>query len=165
MSTAEVARIGTQVCAGLEYAHVRGVIHRDIKTANLFLTTEQRAKIMDFGLAKLVEEVRRGTSLISGTPYYMAPEQRDGAKVDHRADLYALGATLFELATGEVPCPDDDAHAHSRYDTPRDPRELAPDVDPRLAALILELLEQQPERRPQSAAAVGLRLAALQSSR
>lgn len=165
LSTAEVARIGTQVCDGLEYAHVRGVIHRDIKTANLFLTTDQHIKIMDFGLAKLVEEVRRGASLIGGTPYYMAPEQTDGAEVDHRADLYALGATLFELATGEVPFPRVDRRHPTRHGAPRDPREVVPDLDPRLAALIVELLEPQPERRPQSAAAVGLRLAALQESR
>jgi tetratricopeptide (TPR) repeat protein len=165
MSAVEVARIGTQVCAGLEYAHVRGVIHRDIKTANLFLTTEQRAKIMDFGLAKLAEEVRRSASLIGGTPYYMAPEQTLGGKVDHRADLYALGATLFELSTGEVPFPDGDAHQHDRLGAARDPRELAPELDARLAALILELLERDPELRPQSAAAVGLRLNALQRGR
>jgi serine/threonine protein kinase len=165
MSTSEVARIGTQVCAGLEYAHVRGVIHRDIKTANLFLTTEQRAKIMDFGLAKLAEEVRRSASLIGGTPHYMAPEQTLGGKVDHRADLYALGATLFELATGEVPFPNGDAHRTDSDRPPRDPREIVPELDPRLAALILELLQREPELRPQSAAAVGLRLAALQTGR
>jgi tRNA A-37 threonylcarbamoyl transferase component Bud32 len=164
MSLAEVSRIGTQVCAGLEYAHVRGVIHRDIKTANLFLTTELRAKIMDFGLAKLAEEVRRSASLIGGTPYYMAPEQALGATVDHRTDLYAFGATLFELSTGAVPFPQADAHRNDPDRTPPDPREVAPDVDPRLAALILEMLAHEPERRPESAAAVGLRLAALQFS-
>jgi len=164
LSTVEVARIGTQVCDGLEYAHVRGVIHRDIKTANLFLTTDQHIKIMDFGLAKLVEEVRRGASLIGGTPNYMAPEQTDGAKVDHRADLYALGATLFELATGEVPFATGDTPYPTRHGAPRDPRAVAPDLDPRLAALIVELLDPDPERRPPSAAATGLRLAALEAS-
>jgi len=163
MALGEIARIGTQVCAGLEYAHLRGVIHRDIKTANLFLTTEQRVKIMDFGLAKVVEEVRRSASLIGGTPYYMAPEQTLGKQVDHRADLYAFGATLFELATGTVPFPDGDAHQRDPQRPPPDPREVAADVDGRLAALIVELLQRDPERRPEGAAAVGLRLAALRS--
>jgi len=165
MSSIEVARIGVQVCDGLEYAHTRGVIHRDIKTANLFLTSEQNVKIMDFGLARFAEEVRRSASLIGGTPYYMAPEQSLGGAVDHRADLYALGATLFELVTGEVPFPDGDAQHHNRHTPPRDPREIAPDVDPRMAGLILELLEKDPDDRPQSAAIVGLRLAALPAGR
>ena len=164
LSTREIARIGSQVCAGLEYAHARGVIHRDIKTANLFQTTEGRTKIMDFGLAKLTAEVRGGASLIGGTPYYMAPEQTLGAAVDHRADLYSLGATLFELATGRVPFPDGDAQHHSRHSPPPDPREVEPDVDPRLAALLLELLEKDPAQRPQSAAEAGLRLSALEST-
>ena len=86
-----------------------------------------------------------------------------GAAVDHRTDLYALGATLFELSTGTVPFPDAEAHHHDPERTPPDPREVASDVDPRLAALILELLAHEPERRPESAAAVGLRLAALLS--
>jgi serine/threonine protein kinase len=120
---------------------------------------------MDFGLAKLAEEVRRSASLIGGTPYYMAPEQTLGGKVDHRADLYALGATLFELATGEVPYPDSDAHRSDGDRAARDPRELVPELDARLAALILELLQREPALRPQSAAAVGLRLAALQTGR
>jgi serine/threonine-protein kinase len=75
-------------------------------------------KIMDFGLAKMVEEVRRSTTVVGGTPYYMAPEQSAGEQVDHRADLYALGVTFFELLTGSVPFKDGDVAFHHRH-TPR----------------------------------------------
>ncbi|MDP6977378.1 MAG: protein kinase [Myxococcota bacterium] len=73
------------------------IIHRDIKPSNPFVTTDRVVKIMDFGLAKMVEEVRRSTTIIGGTPNYMAPEQAVGEATDHRADLYALGGTLFHL--------------------------------------------------------------------
>lgn len=157
----EIARIGRQVCAGLAYAHERGVIHRDIKTANLFVGRDQHVKIMDFGLAKVVEEVRRGHSLIGGTPYYMAPEQTLGSDVDHRVDLYSLGVTLFELATGRVPFPDGDAAHHNRHSLPPNPLELAPEIDARLVELILDLLEKDPEQRPPTATDVGRRLTRL----
>jgi serine/threonine protein kinase len=75
------------------------------KPSNLFLTEERVVAIMDFGLAKMVEEVRRASTIIGGTPNYMAPEQAVGDPTDHRGDLYALGGTLFHLITGTVPCP------------------------------------------------------------
>jgi serine/threonine protein kinase len=69
LSVADVARLGIQVCSGLHYAHERRIVHRDIKTANLFFTREKVVKIMDFGLAKTIEEVRRHSIVIGGTPY------------------------------------------------------------------------------------------------
>lgn len=90
------------------------------KPSNLFLTEERVVAIMDFGLAKMVEEVRRASTIIGGTPNYMAPEmapeQAAGDPTDHRGDLYALGGTLFHLITGTVPYPTGDVtyqHAHS----------------------------------------------------
>ena len=103
MTAQVVASLGMQVCAGLHYAHANKIVHRDIKTANLFFTRERIVKIMDFGLAKMVEEVRRAATMIGGTPYYMAPEQARGENVDHRADLYALGVTFFDLLTNGFP--------------------------------------------------------------
>ncbi len=88
-----IVHVLSQICEGLHYAHGQKIVHRDIKTANMMWTREKKAKIMDFGLAKVVEEVRNHTTLVSGTPYYMSPEQTLGTNVDHRTDLYSLGVT------------------------------------------------------------------------
>lgn len=151
----DVARIGLQVCNGLQVAHDRNIVHRDVKTSNLFITRDRVVKIMDFGLAKTMEEVRAAASMIAGTPNYMAPEQVSGGVVDHRADLYALGATFFELLTGRVVFPEGQAAQHHLNTPPPDPRELVEDCPDVLAELILSLLAKSPDDRPQSAAEVG----------
>jgi tRNA A-37 threonylcarbamoyl transferase component Bud32 len=150
----DTARLGVQIATGLEYAHSKRIVHRDVKTANLFFTKEKVVKIMDFGLAKMIEEVRRASTVVGGTPYYMAPEQSLGEAVDHRADLYAFGVTLFELLIGQVPFPEGDVAYHHRHTPPPDPREKVADLPDALAALILRLLEKSPEARPGSAAEV-----------
>jgi serine/threonine-protein kinase len=146
LSACDVARLGTQTCAGLEYAHAQGIVHRDIKTSNLFFTKDRVLKIMDFGLAKMTEEVRRAATVVGGTPYYMAPEQAAGEEVDHRADQYALGVTLFELVTGDVPFKDGDVTYHHRHTAPPDPRTVA-EVPDDLAELILRLLAKSRDGR------------------
>lgn len=158
MSPSNVLGIARQACRGLDYAHGQGIVHRDIKTANLFVTTERVVKIMDFGLAKVLEEVRGATTLVSGTPYYMSPEQVLGRDVDHRSDLYSLGVMLFELATGSVPFGSGEIAYHHRHTPVPDPQSLRPDLSDELSALILQLLEKDPEDRVQSAADVLLRL-------
>jgi tRNA A-37 threonylcarbamoyl transferase component Bud32 len=154
----DAARIGVQVASGLQYAHERRVVHRDVKTANLFLTRERVVKIMDFGLAKVIEEVRRSSTVIGGTPYYMAPEQAAGEPVDHRADLYAFGVTLFELVSGNVPFPDGDIAYHHRHTPAPDLREQAPGASASLAELVAALLAKRPVDRPATTAEVGRRL-------
>ncbi len=157
----DVARLGLQVCAGLHYAGERRIVHRDIKTGNLFFTRERVVKIMDFGLAKTLEEVRRSSTVIGGTPTHMAPEQAAGEAVDPRTDLYALGVTLFELLTGELPFGAGDLAWQHRHAPPPDPRGLVPDLPGALSALVLALLAKRPAERPASAAEVGARLQAL----
>ncbi len=155
-----VASIGLQVASGLDYAQKHKIIHRDIKPSNLFITTDRVVKIMDFGLAKMVEEVRRSTTIIGGTPNYMAPEQAVGEATNHRADLYALGGTLFHLLTGSVPYESGDVtyqHAHSPVP---DPREREMTVPPELAELVMRLMQKAPDDRYQTAREVAVALQA-----
>ncbi len=159
LPAAAVAKLGGQAATGLQYAHEQGIVHRDIKTANFFFTNSKVVKIMDFGLAKMVEEVRRSSTVIGGTPFYMAPEQSAGEQVDHRADLYALGVTFFELLTGSVPFKDGDVAFHHRHTPPPDVRETAPETPEPLAELVAALLAKRPADRIRSAAQVVRRLA------
>ena len=158
LSARDVARLGLQTATGLEYAHSRGVVHRDIKTSNLFFTKDRVLKIMDFGLAKMMEEVRRAATVVGGTPYYMAPEQAAGDDVDHRADLYAFGVTLYELLTGEVPFREGDIAYHHRRTAPPDPREKAADLPEEFAALVLQLMAKRPADRFATTSEVTTRL-------
>jgi serine/threonine-protein kinase len=155
----DVAKLGAQICAGLDYAARQRIVHRDIKLGNLFFTRDRVVKIMDFGLAKTIEEVRKHSTRIGGTPTHMAPEQARGLAVDARTDLYALGVCFFELLTGELPYRDGDlAWQHANAPVP-DPRSLAPETPAALAELVIALLAKQPDDRPASASAVAARLA------
>ena len=157
----DALRLAVQVADGLAYAHGEGIVHRDIKPSNLFLTTKGRVKIMDFGLAKMVEEVRKASSIIAGTPYYMAPEQALGAAVDQRADLYAFGVSLYEFVVGDVPFREGDVGYHHRHTEPPDPCERVPGLAPEFGCLILHLMAKAPDDRPAHAAQVREGLQAL----
>jgi serine/threonine protein kinase len=150
----DAVRLMHQAATGLQYAHESRIVHRDVKTANLFFTNDRIVKIMDFGLAKVIEEVRRAATVIGGTPYYMAPEQALGENVDHRADLYALGVTLYELLTGRVPFTEGDVTYHHRHTEPPDPRSFVPDLPPAVVELVLRLLAKAPADRPAETAQV-----------
>jgi serine/threonine-protein kinase len=154
----KVIQVALQVASGLDYAHYRGIVHRDIKTANLFLTSDNVIKIMDFGLAKILEEVRGASTLLAGTPFYMSPEQVFGQSADPRSDLYSLGVTLYELATARVPFYEGEVAYHHCHTTPVDPRKRVENLSDEFASLILQLLEKDPDARCQSAAEVSERL-------
>ena len=156
------AWVGQHAATGLAYAHERRIVHRDVKTANLFVTRERSLKVMDFGLAKMVEEVRRRASLIAGSPSYMAPEQAQGLEVDGRADLYALGVTLFELLTGRLPFEDGDPAHHHQNTPPPDPREQVASLPDAFAELVVRLMAKQPECRPARAGEVAAQLRAFE---
>jgi tRNA A-37 threonylcarbamoyl transferase component Bud32 len=164
LSVHRTCRLGVQIAAGLHYAHEKRIVHRDVKTGNLFWTRDKLIKIMDFGLSKMLEEVRKSTTVVGGTPYYVAPEQIEGSDVDARADLYAFGITLFELLTGNVPFREGDVLFHHRNTPAPDPRERVAGLPGALVELIRALLEKDAARRPQSAAEVGSRLGEIDAS-
>lgn len=163
----EVIQIGMQLADGLQAAHQQGVIHRDLKPANLRLSPEGRLKILDFGLAKRVVPVDAASTQSAfeagpaGTLAYMAPEQLQGEKLDARADLWAAGLVLYELATGQhpfkglTPAALTDEILHG---APPSPQLLQPRLSPRLAEVVLKCLEKDPENRYQSAKELGVDL-------
>ncbi|RIL05454.1 MAG: hypothetical protein DCC71_10445 [Proteobacteria bacterium] len=145
-----VLHVLVQMCEALAYAHDKKIVHRDIKTANAMWTRDRKAKIMDFGLAKIVEEVRNHTTLVSGTPYYMSPEQTLGRNVDYRTDIYSLGVTIFELATGRLPFTEGNIPYHHVHSPPPDVRDVKADVPELLAGIVARCLRKDPDQRYQS---------------
>lgn len=103
MPVADVVQVLTTVAEALDHAHQQGVVHRDVKPANIMLTKDRLVKVMDFGIAKTASSSRTQTDMVLGTPTYMSPEQISGKKVDGRSDIFSLGVVLFELLTGRPP--------------------------------------------------------------
>jgi hypothetical protein len=161
--------IGEAVCHGLEYAHAKGVIHRDIKPGNVWLTGDGTIKVGDFGLALAVDLPRlTNEGMMVGTYYYMPPEQAMGGETTAKADLYSLGAMLYEMVTGRPPFTGDDAVAiiGQHINTPPvSPNWHRPDLPPALAALIMRLLEKDPNKRPASASEVFKVLEAIEAGK
>jgi WD40 repeat protein len=156
----EVLRIGAQVAAGLAAAHAQGLIHRDVKPANILLENGvERVKLTDFGLARAADDASLTQSgVVAGTPPYMAPEQARGEAVDHRADLFSLGSVLYALCTGCPPFRAGGSMAVLKRvceDTPRPIQESNPEVPGWLVEIIARLHAKDPAERFASAAAVG----------
>ena len=155
----EILRIGMQAASGLAAAHAQGLVHRDVKPANILLENGvERVKLTDFGLARAADDASLTQSgVVAGTPQYMAPEQARGEPVDHRADLFSLGSVLYAMCTGRPPFRAETTVAVLRRvcdETPRPVREINPEVPEWLAALIAGLHAKDPADRPQTAAEV-----------
>jgi serine/threonine-protein kinase len=152
LTPADAARLTLQAAAGLQDAHAQGVIHRDIKPANLMVTDRGLVKIADFGLALMGGAANRltATGMLMGTPGYLSPEQCLDQSPDQRTDIYSLGVTFFEMVTGTMPFRADSPLALLKLivevEAP-DIRELNPEVDNELRAIIAQMLEKDREQR------------------
>jgi serine/threonine-protein kinase len=142
--------IMTRVCEGLAFAHARGIVHRDVKPANLFITTEGQLKILDFGVARIASSKLTRSGLIVGTPDYMSPEQVMGKVVDQRSDIFSCGTVFYQLLTRRKP------FAAKRLPQVLDkvmsenPEPLTEAEAPQeLAAIVMQALEKEPEKRYQ----------------
>jgi tetratricopeptide (TPR) repeat protein len=151
ISPSGILHVLMQICEALAYAHEKKVVHRDIKPANAMWTRDKKVKLMDFGLARVIEDARNHTTVVAGTPYYMSPEQTLGKNVDRRTDIYSLGVAVFEMATGTVPFKEGNIPYHHVHTAPPKVLELRPDLPPTLAVIIERCLEKDPGNRYQSA--------------
>ena len=144
----------TQIADGLDYAHSCKVIHRDIKPANILITADNRAKITDFGIARLDTSNLTQEGQLLGTPNYMSPEQILGRDVDHRADIFSLGVVLYEMVTRHKPFQGENLTVVSHrivYDHFTPPRQYADDLPPGTEQILAKALEKDPGRRYQRA--------------
>src|SRR5919198_212937 len=149
--------IMADVCAALDFSHRHGIVHRDVKPANVMITRNGAVKVMDFGIARAVHDGQAAmtqTAAVIGTAQYLSPEQARGEAVDARSDVYAAGCVLFELLVGHPPFVGDSpvsvAYQHVRED-PRAPSEINPEISPDVDAVVLKALAKNPANRYQSA--------------
>ncbi len=157
-----LVQITIHACRGLQYAHDHGIVHRDIKSSNLMLTKKDKTlKILDFGLAKVINELDKGSTQAIGTPYYMSPEQIQGSEIDNRSDIYSLGVTLFELSTGQLPFTKGDLPYKHVHEDPPAPSSINPKINPDLEKIILKMLNKAPADRFPSCQAVAQALKAI----
>ena len=157
----KAVEIARQICAGLSAAHDNNVLHRDLKPANVMIDADGNARITDFGLAGLVEEIR-SDEVRAGTPAYMAPEQLNGEALSVKSDIYSLGLVLYEVFTGkrafEAKSLDELLRLRASDPTPTTPSSIVKEIDPLVERVILRCLEKDPKNRPASALQVAAAL-------
>ena len=154
---AKAVKIAIDVLGGLHLAHLKGIVHRDVKPANIAITVGGQIKVMDFGIARAAHDgamTVTQTGMVIGTASYFSPEQAQGKPVDARSDIYSAGIVLYEMLTGVVPfrgeSPVAVAYKHVTED-PAPPRSLAEDIPPALEAVVMKAISKNPENRYQTA--------------
>jgi len=152
MSLARKLELAIEICEGVEYAHLHGVVHRDIKPANIFITSGGTAKILDFGLARLITSELTNSNMMMGTLNYMAPEQVRGERADHRSDIFSTGVVLYEVLGGRKAFEGDSVGA-TLYKILQEVPEPLPNIDanlpPQLVSIVEHALEKSREERYQ----------------
>ena len=156
LALVEILRIGMQAASGLAAAHAQGLVHRDVKPANILLADGvERVKLTDFGLARAADDASlTKTGIIAGTPQYMSPEQARGESVDQRSDLFSLGSVLYAMCTGRAPFRAETSYGVLRRVTDEEPRpirEINPDIPEWLCRIVAKLMSKQPDDRFASA--------------
>jgi tetratricopeptide (TPR) repeat protein len=146
-----VAEIGREMCRALAYAHRSNVIHRDVKPSNILLASDGSAKLMDFGISKALETGSESLTEAKGTPQYMPPEQILGHEIDGRTDLYALGISMFEMATAQRPFTGDGVVDQQLHAPLPDPRHLRPEIPEGLVQILMRACQKNPDDRFASA--------------
>jgi serine/threonine protein kinase len=159
----EILRIGMQAARGLAAAHAQGIVHRDVKPANILLDQNvERVQLMDFGLARAVDDASlTRTGVLAGTPQYMSPEQARAETVDQRSDLFSLGSVMYAMCTGHAPFRAESSYSVLRLITDQEPRsiqEINPDVPDWLCTIVAKLMAKQACDRFESAGEVSLLL-------
>lgn len=158
----EAAHVISEVAEGLEYAHSRGVVHRDVKPANILLTEDRRVKLTDFGIARFGTSNLTHDGQLLGTPNYMAPEQIRGEAADHRADVFSLGVVLYEMLTGEKPFQGDNVTVVTHriaYEEFIPPDRHGPEVPAPIERVLERALAKDPDERFPSVAEMAKALA------
>src|SRR6476619_5280695 len=148
----QIAEMIAEIAEALDYAHRKGIIHRDVKPANVIITTDGKVKITDFGIAKIASSNLTTTGQFLGTPNYMSPEQVSGAPVDGRSDIFSLGVVLYELLTNRKPFQGDNLTAISYKIVHEDftpPAELASEVPPEFNPIVARAMAKDPWNRYQ----------------
>src|SRR5688572_5442613 len=173
LPTSRIVAIGAQIADALSAAHQKGIIHRDVKPGNVIITPDDRVKVLDFGLAKVIQDssipsedtaVQSRTGAVAGTAAYMSPEQALGRKVDHRTDIFSLGVVLYEMATARRPF-DAQSLGEAIYRTleaePESVRRINPLAPLALQTIIEKCLQKDPDKRYQTASELAADLQAL----
>lgn len=168
----DIATIVWKLSDALDYAHRHEVVHRDVKPANIFLVDDHQPKLVDFGIARAPNRVAEQLAIVEapftlfrnnilGTPNYMSPEQASGREVDHRTDIYSLGAVMFEMLTGRKPFQsrDTDKLLHMiAYKSAAKPHEINPAIPLALSKIVIKAMSKQPDKRYQNASEMTLEI-------